>query len=449
MRIDTLIESTLRNSQLKRVRIKVDPAQLLMQNFHMVDSYEGYILEEDGEDIKVFMLNLPDEFDPIQTVNRRHVSACKGNSQITSKVLAQLEKEGVLPDNPTYQKIKNTTSSDFIDQFLRELGYDDKKLIEFYKSMSLEPVTEGIASKLKDIGSVVKDIDPLQAVQKTTSGLAKVPGLIVGKDNIIGRVAKFIDPTGSGFMKVDSLLAGASEKYEKSRESNLRKGTPIFFGRLPGFENAGQSDDIEYQISGMVGQEEKKKIPSSIKIENVYPLSVKNRFEVHLDYPTIYNPQKTGMVYLIHKTTGRIAEEYPVKIQDNKNRIVAVYDKERHDKIKKSKPSAGEKLITDIDTDSARQDIIANLVVNKLSAFMNAIKGVSWQPRDAEAIISKRDNIVGNITSIGETTGLAALERAIEELMNDKTVTATTNPTAAINRLLEKLKNSKLLDKDK
>ena len=74
MHIDRLIESTLRNSKLKRVRIKVNPSQLVTHGYENVSSFEGYVLEENNASVKVYLMNVPKEFDPVQTVDAKHVT---------------------------------------------------------------------------------------------------------------------------------------------------------------------------------------------------------------------------------------------------------------------------------------------------------------------------------------------------------------------------------------
>lgn len=442
MRIDTIIESTLKNSQLKRVRIKVDPAQLLMQNFHMVDSYEGYILEEDGDMIKVLMMNLPDEFDPIQTVDRKHVSDCSGdNTQLITKVLRQLEKEGITTDNPTYQKIRNTTSSDFVDQFLRELGYDDKRLIELYKAISTEPVTEGVASTLKNItGSITKANPQIQAVSKLAGNLAKVPGLVVGRNNIIGRVAKFIDPTSSGFMKTETLLAAAN-KHQSNSEDALQKGTPVFVGKLPNdiLKDAGQSDDITYQISGLIGPRTEEKVPLSLKIDNVYPLPVKERFEVYLDYPDLHNPSKVGIIYLIDNKSGH-RYPYPVKVQDLGNRIVVLYDEDA------GKLIAADKKLSEIesakDSLSKTEYQISGELETAFDMYRKAFRNIpelSTEKYDKD-FKEIKDKFFPSFKKMGSANTRAALEKYLEPLGRDKSLTETGDATRAIAELKNALK---------
>ena len=74
MIIDGLIENTLKNTKLKRVRIKVDPSQLATYGYEHVTSFEGYVLYENNETVQVYMLNVPDQFDSVQTVDKQFVT---------------------------------------------------------------------------------------------------------------------------------------------------------------------------------------------------------------------------------------------------------------------------------------------------------------------------------------------------------------------------------------
>ena len=80
MRIDGLIENTFKNTRLKRVRIKVDPSQMAPYGYEHVTSFEGYVLEENSNTIQVYMLNIPDEFDPVQTVDKKFVTSTIANT---------------------------------------------------------------------------------------------------------------------------------------------------------------------------------------------------------------------------------------------------------------------------------------------------------------------------------------------------------------------------------
>lgn len=135
MKIDILLESRLQKSMLKRVRIKVDPTQIGgMHSMEMCSSYEGYVLEEDDTMVKVYLLNIPSEFDNIQTVDKRYVMPVSQELENGKlKILATLEKRGIAKDSPQAHQILQSNTIDFLESFLRQLGYEKDKLIELYR----------------------------------------------------------------------------------------------------------------------------------------------------------------------------------------------------------------------------------------------------------------------------------------------------------------------------
>ena len=145
MKIDVLLEGVLRKSMLKRVRIKVDPTQIEHSNMALCPSYEGYVLEECGEMLKVYVLDLPAEFNPIQNVNKKFITTPSDSRflLIKNKLLKDVEKMGVASDSPQYGQLSNTDSIDTFEQLLRQAGLDQDKILTLYKDVIIhdhEPV---------------------------------------------------------------------------------------------------------------------------------------------------------------------------------------------------------------------------------------------------------------------------------------------------------------------
>ena len=203
MYIDLIIEKTLRESKLRKIRIKVDPSELAVFGYENVSSFEGYILEEGLDTVRVFMIGVPQGINPIQTVNRQHITTVEPSPissrflEFKSKLLQQLEKEGIQKDNPQHVQIQNCNNPEFIDSYLKELKFDDKKISDLYKSIFLsEALTPGTMSNLagkisKGIGDVASS-PWLKAAHKGAEIIGSIPGLIIGRNNIIARVAKFM-----------------------------------------------------------------------------------------------------------------------------------------------------------------------------------------------------------------------------------------------------------------
>lgn len=140
MKIDILMEGVLRKSMLKRIRIKVDPTQIEHSNMALSPSYEGYVLEECGEMLKVYVLDLPSEFNPIQNVNKKFTTSIPspGNNkflQVRNKLLDGVKRLGMAGDSPQFGQLSNTDSIDTFEQLLRQAGFNDTKLFELYKNI--------------------------------------------------------------------------------------------------------------------------------------------------------------------------------------------------------------------------------------------------------------------------------------------------------------------------
>ena len=219
MYIDLIIEKTLKESKLKRVRIKVDPSELAVFGYENVSSFEGYILEEGLATVRVYMVGVPPGINPIQTVDKEHVTTVEPPPispkflEFKSRVLQQLEKEGIQKDAPQYTQIQNSNNPEFIETYLKELKFDDRKIADLYKSIFL---SEGILDKIATgaaktmikknkfgqsvplgnrVGSALKQLadNPLIKIGHAgVSAVAAIPGLIIGKNNILNRVSRFM-----------------------------------------------------------------------------------------------------------------------------------------------------------------------------------------------------------------------------------------------------------------
>ena len=134
--MDILLESKLRKSMLKRVRVKVDPTQIGAQSMEMCSSYEGYVLEESDTTVKVYLLNVPSQFDSIQTVDKKHVMPAGPSIEGGRvKLISALEKRGLSKDSPEMQQIMQCDTVDFLESYLRQLGYANEKLVELYREV--------------------------------------------------------------------------------------------------------------------------------------------------------------------------------------------------------------------------------------------------------------------------------------------------------------------------
>jgi hypothetical protein len=68
-----ICKNVLEHKKLQRVRIKVDPMWAEKLGLHNSPNFEGYVIEENAPDIKVFIVNVPPGFDPVQTVSKNNI----------------------------------------------------------------------------------------------------------------------------------------------------------------------------------------------------------------------------------------------------------------------------------------------------------------------------------------------------------------------------------------
>lgn len=134
MKFDLLLETCFNKlTSLKKVRIKVDPLTLLQSNdLSECPSYEGYVLEENDDMVKVLMLQ------PV--VGIENISSDKLEEVDDSDdVLTELQRyiiDYLQLDNadPLYTQIYNCTNLDDIETFLRQSGCDEGDIMEIYRN---------------------------------------------------------------------------------------------------------------------------------------------------------------------------------------------------------------------------------------------------------------------------------------------------------------------------
>lgn len=329
MRIDGLIENTFKNTRLKRVRIKVDPSQMAPYGYEHVTSFEGYVLEENSNTIQVYMLNIPDEFDPVQTVDKKFVTSTIANTvnpsvqNFKKKLLSTLESDKVSTDNPNYQSILKCNDNEFIEGYLKNLGYDNEKLKDLYKRVAItEADLTGMANTFVD------------RANKAVNAFTYIPRLIAGKKNIIGRVGRFIRS-----LNVNDLFDVDKYGPAKTRDfpAGLKQGETIYINNLP-YESLKKfkHGNIIYQIRGTstkgIYQEQRK----LIKIIDLDPVAVDRELDLSLDFSVLGNPNKTGTLVIDFRKEKEPTKYFSVKVQDyQENKILTVLGQlsEREGKI--------------------------------------------------------------------------------------------------------------------
>ena len=137
MKYNDVILESLKRTALKRIRIKVDPAQVSAEaDFSKVDGYEGYVLEEGKGHLKILVLSpemsihdIPEEFIELLASEADYDSFCLLKEFIIKKLI----KDGRVENDPIITQIANSNCLDDIERIINQCGYTGDKLTELYK----------------------------------------------------------------------------------------------------------------------------------------------------------------------------------------------------------------------------------------------------------------------------------------------------------------------------
>jgi ribosomal protein L21E len=131
-RFNKVIENSLKDSQLVRVKLKVDPANCSSGEILKYNGYEGYILAEKESSYSVYVedlglvAELPKTIVAIQdTLNP--IEKLKINA------LQFLINKG-LADEILLKSIYMASTPEYIDAFLREKGMSDFDILSVYRN---------------------------------------------------------------------------------------------------------------------------------------------------------------------------------------------------------------------------------------------------------------------------------------------------------------------------
>lgn len=138
MKVDRIIEETFRKANLKKIRIKVDPRQLVNQGFEHCNSFEGYVLEECGNTLKVYLINPPPEVEPVQMVDKENARELENTFFSKDVILKILDMLNLPEGTPGVEQIKNTDDPEFITKYFNDLPVDQEKLLDVLKTVVLK-----------------------------------------------------------------------------------------------------------------------------------------------------------------------------------------------------------------------------------------------------------------------------------------------------------------------
>lgn len=128
MKFDEAVKSQFSRT-LKRIRIKIDPLHASSENFIAADSYEGFILEETDESLRVMIIK-PGM--PVMDIPKEVLAE---PSMFDMFKLYVEERLGVHADDPTCP-LKPFTAKTFeeLEVCLSRDGFTNKEIANFYKN---------------------------------------------------------------------------------------------------------------------------------------------------------------------------------------------------------------------------------------------------------------------------------------------------------------------------
>lgn len=425
MLIDKLIETTLKGSRLKRVRIKVDPSQLPIHGYEHVTSFEGYVLHESIDSVEVYLLNLPSNFDPVQTVDRKHVTTVNdtpGNFEtFKKKILNALQQDNVKTNNPAYQSIEKSNNDEFLETYLKNLGYDEIKIKNLYKKIIQ---TESTLNESDDLDLLPPWMKKAGDVAKKSAGVAgraidvyaNIPRLIAGKKNIIGRVGKFIRSLNPrDLFEVDEYGPAKNSEFP----SGVKGGDLVFITGLPFNLKKFKQGNFTYQIKGTTTKglfEKNRKVNKIIDLE---PMAVDRDIELGLDFSVLGNKEKIGTLVMDFRHSKEQTRYYKVKVTEyQNNKIINVLER-----ISETEGKISHQMI---------QDEVRLAVKKSLEEFFGDRKVTDIN----KLINSISDKILQN-GGQNKDKNLARFDKSMEVLLSTPVAMKSSNPTIYLNKQLK------------
>lgn len=133
MKFFNIIEKTIGEQNLRRVRIKYDPLNKEHQAFKAYAGYEGYVLEECEGAVSVYVIKPAAEMNPMINIPASMMDATNPRLEALKVFLAN--KIGNETIAAMITQLNDIVS---IEAILKDNGIDDAQLKDFYKEYMLQ-----------------------------------------------------------------------------------------------------------------------------------------------------------------------------------------------------------------------------------------------------------------------------------------------------------------------
>ncbi len=128
-----LLENTFKQANLKKVRLKVDPAFCEKGEISKYQGYSGYILAENEKEASIYIEDLEVIANiPLQMIDSE-VSDSKFEQLKLNALVYMKEEKNMASDSPLITMIMHSTSIGMFESYLLNHGCTEKDLIAIYR----------------------------------------------------------------------------------------------------------------------------------------------------------------------------------------------------------------------------------------------------------------------------------------------------------------------------
>lgn len=141
MGFHSILNESLKNTRLKRVRVKTDPSCVADNiDFRNIAGYEGYIISEHNKNIKILVLNpemsIADVTDDMIEYIANDNTFCQNTVLDDFKSMAKnalVREKNKKENDPVFGNIDNCNSIDDLEVFLKQNGFTELELNDLYR----------------------------------------------------------------------------------------------------------------------------------------------------------------------------------------------------------------------------------------------------------------------------------------------------------------------------
>lgn len=138
MAFHSLLLESLLKTNLKRVRIKTDPAKVSNnEDFRKIAGYEGFILKEFKNNLKVLVLNPELSISDVSEDMLEYIQQCEHDEILTEfrnyAKLDLVKTKGKKDRDPVFFNLDNCQTMDEMESFLKQNGYTETDLNDLYR----------------------------------------------------------------------------------------------------------------------------------------------------------------------------------------------------------------------------------------------------------------------------------------------------------------------------